>query len=410
MRTTQARAGRLLPMGAGDPHLDSHLQRHGWLPEHQPARLLDAVESSGLTGRGGVAFPVHRKLRAVAQGRRPVLVANGAEGEPASGKDRALLTRAPHLVLDGLQVAAQTVGAARAIAYVQPGPALTSVRRALDERERARTDWLTVQLVAAGEGFVSGQESAVVRALDGGPALPRSIPPRLFEKGVGGRATLVQNVESLAHLALISRYGPTWFREVGTPDEPGTMLCTVSGAVALPGVLEVPLGTPIADVLARGGQATAPLRGLLVGGYHEAWLSAAQAATLRLSAADLAPAGAVPGAGVVIALAQDACPLATSARVVRYLAGQSARQCGLCLNGLPALADTLAVLAGTGWAPDVPARAHQLTALVDGRGACVYPDGTVRPVRSMLATFPDELDAHSRGWCLAGLTARGGGS
>lgn len=396
--------GRLLTATPAD--LAAHRARHGPLPSVAADQLLDEVERSGLTGRGGARFPVHRKLRAVARGRRPVVIANGAEGEPASSKDKTLLTRAPHLVLDGLQVAAQAVGARRAIVYCHAGPALAALERALDERAVGRVDRLPVELIQAHGGFVSGQESAVVRAVEGGPALPRSIPPPVFQKGVDGRATLVQNVETLAHLALIARYGAAGFREAGTRDEPGTMLCSVSGAVARPGVVEVPLGTPIRQVLAAAGGADGPLRAVLVGGYHGAWLTPAQADRLQLSAADLAPVGAAPGAGVVLALSQEHCPLQASASLLGYLADASARQCGPCLNGLPALAATVTDLARLGWPPGLRDRARQLIGLVDGRGACKHPDGTARLARSVLTAFPEELDAHSRGRCLASRPAR----
>ena len=395
-------AARLLPRPGDAPDLAGHLRRHGPPPALSAGRLLEQVELSGLTGRGGAAFPLHRKLRAVAAGRRPVVVANGAEGEPASRKDHALLTRAPHLVLDGLQAAAAAVGARRAVAYVQ-ADALGAVRQALAERQ----DRVAVELAEAPDGFVTGQESAVVRAVDGGPALPRSSPPRVYEKGVSGRPTLVSNVETLAHLALVARHGADWFRQVGTAAEPGTMLCTVSGPAGVPAVVEVPLGTPLSQVLALAGEPAERLRGLLVGGYHGAWLTGEEADRLALSAAELAGAGAVPGAGVLIPLDAGHCPLTVTARVVHYLADSSARQCGPCLNGLPALADTLSTLATVSWGRDVPARLEHLSRLVAGRGACSHPDGTVRLVRSVLSAFPDELDAHSRGTCLA--RARTGG-
>lgn len=383
------------------PDLATHLHHLGGLPAISAARLLDEVERSGLTGRGGAGFPVHRKLRTVASGRHPVVVANGSEGEPASGKDVELMVRSPHLVLDGLQTAAHAVGARRAIAYVKPGPALTSLRRALDERRRAGGDAIAVELVPAQEGFVSGEESAVVRAIDGGPGLPRATPPRVFQKGVGGRPTLVQNVETLCHLALLTRYDADWFRQAGTADEPGTMLCTVSGEVVRPGVVEVALGTPVRDVLAAAGGSLDRLRGVLVGGYHGAWMTTQEAGALAMSVASLTPIGASPGAGVVLALGDGACPLMVSAGVVGYLAEQSARQCGPCLNGLPAMARALQALSGTRWSSGLVGRLEELVGLVDGRGACHHPNGTVRLVRSVLTTFPDELDAHAHGACLA---------
>lgn len=384
---------RLLDGGAS---LLEHRARFGPLPTTTARRLLDEVDASGLTGRGGARFPLATKLRAVAAGRRPVVVANGAEGEPASRKDRTLMHRSPHLVLDGLASAAHAVGAGQALAYVHPAAA-PAMRRAAAER----SDRVPVEVVTAAEAFVSGQETAVVRSLGGGPALPRSAPPRVFERGLRGRPTLVSNVETLAQLALVARYGADEFRRLGTAAEPGTMLCTVTGTDGRPVVVEAALGTPVADVLQRGGCApTVPA--LLVGGFHGAWVTGDEARSLRLSAASLAPTGAAPGAGVLLALAPGRCPLQVSAGIVRYLADSSARQCGPCLSGLPALARTLAAMAQLGWSTELVGRASQLTRSVAGRGACAHPDGTVRLVRSVLQTFGPDLDAHADGRCLAG--------
>ena len=384
---------RLLAATARD--LDSHLHRNGPLPDHGD-HLLSTVEESGLTGRGGAGFPAWRKLAAVrGAGRHPVVVANGAEGEPASDKDATLLRTAPHLVLDGLQLAAEAVGADRAYVYTGTTDAL---RRALAERRRDR---VRPELVAAPDGFVSGEESAVVAAIEGRPALPRDKRRRVVEYGVGGRPTLVQNVETLAHLALIARYGAGWFREQGTDTEPGTFLATVGGAVRRPAVYEAPYGVPLERLLARAGGASEPLQAVLVGGYHGGWVPADRT-DVAMARATLAPFGASPGAGVVVALPASRCGLVESARIAAYLARQSARQCGPCLNGLPRLADTLTRLAHGGRDPGLPHEVSRLAGLVAGRGACHHPDGTARFVRSSLAVFGPEVAAHLGGWCTAG--------
>ena len=209
---------RLLPAAPED--LRAHLARYGPTPyRNQPGALIGDVEASGLTGRGGAAFPVHRKLAAVARAGvrqgRTVVVANGAESEPASRKDELLLQLAPNLVLDGLQLTAEAVGATEAHLYLHhaPGP---QILRALAERNARGLDRLAVTITQAPPRFLAGQETAVVNRLGGGPALPIFQPPRVSERGLGGAPTLVQNVETLAHLALIARYGPRWFRAVGT--------------------------------------------------------------------------------------------------------------------------------------------------------------------------------------------------
>ncbi|TNM69338.1 hypothetical protein FHN55_03175 [Streptomyces sp. NP160] len=409
--------------------LAGHLALVGPLPgaaELPAQRVVELALEAGLTGRGGAAFPAGRKLAALlgarARGASPVVVANGAEGEPASSKDHALLAHAPHLVLDGLALAVRAVGGAAggtgAHLYA-PVEVLRCLAPVL--AERAAVDEVSAEPAVAPDRFVAGQSSAVAAAVAGGPALPRTPwpPPRLVGSGTArrpGRPTLVMNVETLAHLALLARHGAAWFRSAGTADEPGTRLVTVSGAVRSPQVTEVPGGAPLRDVLARAGGPTEPLTALLVGGYHGGWVPYGERAPhtedLPHSRAALAPWGADPGAGVVIALPAHACGLRAGADVVRYLAGQTAGQCGPCVNGLPTLAEHLAALADAGARePSRPhsreglqrrvSELHRVAGLVEGRGACHHPSGSVRLVRSTLMTFADDVQAHLAGGCLA---------
>jgi NADH:ubiquinone oxidoreductase subunit F (NADH-binding) len=396
---------RLLPgHGAVPVRLADHLRRHGPPPYHGTgSALIDTVAAAGLTGRGGAAFPVHRKLAAVAGQQRPVVIGNGAEGEPASGKDQALLWLCPHLVLDGLQLAAETVGAATAGLYVRRGQRLhRHLWSALSERAAARLDPVPVDIIGAPPRFLAGEESALASVVAGGASLPRQKPPLPSERGVAGRPTLVQNVETLAHLALIARYGAGWFRSAGTPAEPGSMLATVHRPGSRPDVIEVALGTPLRDLTA--GRGPAP-QAVLVGGYHGAWLATAEAWDLPLANAALRPAGAFVGAGVVAALPADRCGLAETARVARYLALESSGQCGPCFNGLPRMATALAELARPGRPQAARAALADLerwAGLVEGRGACHHPDGTARLIRSSLRVFGDEAALHARGRCSGG--------
>lgn len=391
--------GRLL--GAAHTDLWAHAAEHGRVPHLPQDRLIEIVRDAGLTGRGGAGFPTHLKMAAVRRpaGERtrfPVVVGNGAEGEPASAKDRTLLERAPHLVLDGLQLAATAVGAPKAYLYVRATMAGRLVR-AVEERRAAGWDRVPVVVHRAQEAFLSGEESAVVSALNGGRAVPRDKLRRVTESGVGGAPTLVQNVETLAHLALLARHGAGWFRQVGTARDPGTFLATVSGPVSAPGVFEFPYGVPLGALLAAAGGPVAPLRAVLVGGFHGAWLPAA--VDVPVSREGLAPYGASPGAGVVIPLAAGECGLARTAQIVGYLAGAGAKQCGPCRNGLPRLAETLAALARMAADPSLPAGVARLAALVHGRGACGHPDGTVRLIRSAMTVFAGDVTAHLHGTC-----------
>jgi NADH:ubiquinone oxidoreductase subunit F (NADH-binding) len=397
------RLPRLLPAGfaAGPASLASHLARYGPPGPSGPGgrragALIEEVARSGLTGRGGAAFPTARKLAAVAGGRQPVVVANGTEGEPGSAKDKVLLARSPHLVLDGAVRAAEMVGASQAVIVVHRS-AREIVEDAAAERGRAGIDRVQVQVVTAADGFVAGEASAVLHWIERGLPTPTRKPPRLSQRGLGRMPTLVQNVETLAHLALIGRYGPAWFRAVGTPQEPGSMLVTILGAVREPCVREVAIGTPLGEVLSLAGGASAPLQALLLGGYFGTWVSAAAATALPFSSAGLAALGAGVGAGLIAALPQDACGLAETARVVRYLADESAGQCGPCLFGLDAIAGEFLRVAEGRTADLAPLR--RWLGQVDGRGACGHPDGTVRLVRSAITAFGPELEQHARGWC-----------
>ncbi|MEU9078745.1 NADH-ubiquinone oxidoreductase-F iron-sulfur binding region domain-containing protein [Kitasatospora sp. NPDC048538] len=390
--------------------LAEHLQRYGPPPSASGRRaaawVIGAVEEAGLTGRGGAAFPTGRKLRSVAERRgRAVVVANGMESEPASDKDAALLDLAPHLVLDGAALAATATGASAVhlcLPHTRPGQ-VERLTEAAEERRRAGVDRLPVRVHALPHHYVSSEATSLVNWLNGGDARPSAAPPRAFEKGVGGRPTLVDNVETLAHLALIARYGPQWFRAAGTPDAPGTTLVTVCGTVRGPGVREIPLGTPVRAVLDAAGGPSEPLRAVLVGGYFGSWLPLA-AADLPFSAPGLAEAGAAPGAGVLAALPANACGLAETARVLGYLGAQSARQCGPCRFGLPAVADDFTRLATGHTDPHLLERLRRRTGLLAGRGACRHPDGASRLAASALDVFADDVDHH----VLHGPCARAG--
>lgn len=389
---------RLLADGDGG-RLDRHVARHGRMPSLDPGQVIGLARDAGLTGRGGAGFPVWRKLSAVAgSGRDTVVVANAAEGEPASGKDKALLAYQPHLILDGLQLAARAVGARTARFYGLSG-VLPGVRALLESRREAGLDAVPVMLHAAPDAFVAGEKSAVAAAVSGRGAVPGDKLVRTTGTGL-----LVQNVETLAHLAMIGRYGAGWFRSQGTADEPGTFLATVGGAVAEPGVIEAAYGVTLGELLAGAGGPVAPLGAVLVGGYHGGWVPPDPA--LRVSRAGLAPFGASPGAGVVVALPSSACGLVETARIAGYLAGQVSGQCGPCVNGLPRLADTLGLLAARRAAPGLPAEVARLAALVSGRGACRHPDGTARLIESALRAFAADVAAHLAGRCLAEEVAR----
>jgi NADH:ubiquinone oxidoreductase subunit F (NADH-binding) len=404
--TTLRRVDRLLPdraSGPADPGLSSHLARHGPLPippGDDPVwaeALLAEVAAAGLTGRGGGGFPAAAKWEAVRRtGRRPVVVVNAMEGEPASAKDRALLAWSPHLVLDGAALVAALSGARSVVVCVADDrdASARSVRLAVAERSRAGAA-LETTVRRPPARYVTGEESALVHWLTAGDARPvlrvdKSVPLRL-----GRRPVLLHNVETLAQVALVARHGSAWFRRAGTGDAPGSTLVTVSGAVRTPGVVEVELGTPVDEVVGRCDP-TGPMAGYLVGGYGGAWLPPGLAST-PLAPAPLARVGATLGVGIVVALAKDACGIAETARITRWMAGESAGQCGPCVYGLPAIADDLELLAAGRADPGAVGRIDERARSIAGRGACRHPDGVVRMVRSALEVFASDAAAHAAG-------------
>ncbi|WP_422936087.1 NADH-ubiquinone oxidoreductase-F iron-sulfur binding region domain-containing protein [Sinomonas sp. P47F7] len=394
---TRLGTGRLF--AAGGVTLAAHEAAYGPRPLRWTREgLLRELEASGLTGRGGAGFPAWRKLGSVGNGRRPVVVANGAEGEPLSHKDAALLRHAPHLVLDGLVTAGEAVGATELFLYATAGT-LSRVEAALAERR----DRVPVKLVEAPKAFISGEASAVVNALETGAALPKDKPARLGVSGYRGRPTLLHNVETLAQLALVARYGAEWFRSEGSSDDPGSRLFSVGGDVPAETVVEAPGGATLRELLELGGVDPEFATAVLVGGYHGAWVPA-DAFDLPVTARGLQRYGASPGAGVLMVLARERCGLETAARVTRYLAESSARQCGPCMFGLPAMADVLERIAAGERTPWLAAEAERFAGLVAGRGACHHPDGSAKFVRSSLTVFRDEVQAHLAGTC----TAHGG--
>jgi len=357
------------------------------------------LEAAGLLGRGGAAFPVGRKWRTVAErrGGGAVVLPNGAEGEPISHKDRSLMSMRPHLVLDGAVLAADAVGAREIVLYVgtEHRSAKSAITRAVAERGAELAG--RVRLVEAPVGYVSGEESAAVHFVNAGDARPTAVPPRPFERGIGGHPTLVQNVESLAHAALIARFGAGWYQSAGTGPTRGTALITVGGAAARPGVREIALGTSLGDVASNAGVDLRNVSAVLLGGYFGTWIPAHEAAGLALDPPALRANGRSFGCGAMAFLPGSACAVGATARIIAYMAAQSARQCGPCVFGLGAMSEAIGRLAASRPAGDDVARLERWAGMIRGRGACRHPDGVVGLLLSALQVFPEEFARHGRG-------------
>ncbi|MGF2945630.1 NADH-ubiquinone oxidoreductase-F iron-sulfur binding region domain-containing protein [Mycobacterium sp. Lab-001] len=375
--------------------------RGGYQALAAPDALLDDVERSGLQGRGGAAFPLAVKARAVRDngraGRGAVVVANGEEGEPASIKDRWLLRHRPHLVLDGLRLAAAMVGTHRAHVYVSDPESARSVETALAELESGALGDLTVELWDVEPTYIAGEETALTRFINGGPATPTDKPPRPFESGVGGRPTLVSNVETLANLPYLQRHGSAEFRSLGTSLSPGTFLATLTGGSRQAGLYEIPYGLPFTELLALQSISPERVRGALLGGYFAGLLNRG-VLDVTLDHETLRGLGSGLGCGAIAVITDD-CPVAVAASVLAYFDRENAGQCGSCFNGTAAMAAVTGALRdGAAGAEDL-GRLQRWSVTLRGRGACATLDAATNVAASLLDQFPGEVAHHLDNAC-----------
>ncbi|UXA06079.1 hypothetical protein KXD96_24930 [Mycobacterium sp. SMC-2] len=387
--------------GQGREDLAAYRNLGGYRPLADSDGLLSEVETSGLVGRGGAAFPLAVKLRTVRDNGRladgAVVVANGEEGEPASVKDRWLLRNRPHLILDGLRLAAAMVGAERAYVYVSDPEAAHSVGAALGELDPAALGNVTVEMSTVQPGYVAGEETAAVRAINGGPAKPTDKPPRPFESGVDERPTLVSNVETLANLPFLQRHGSAAFRSQGTSLSPGTFLATITGAGRTPVLYELPLGLPFTELLALHGVSPDHVRGALMGGYFAGLLNRSVLET-TLDHETMRRLGSGLGCGAISVITDD-CPVAVAASVLAYFDRENAGQCGSCFNGTAAMAAVACALRDDAATAEDVQRLRRWSVLLRGRGACATLDAATNVAASLLAQFPGEVTAHLDGTC-----------
>jgi NADH:ubiquinone oxidoreductase subunit F (NADH-binding) len=393
---------RLLRQGDEDSEdFAEYRKQGGYQPLDGVDHLLGEVDLSGLLGRGGAAFPMAVKVRAVRDnGRRrggTVVVANGEEGEPASIKDRWLLRHRPHLVLDGLRLAARMAEATRAHVYVSDRRAAESVETALAEVDAALLDGIAISVVAVEPSYVAGEETAAVRVLNGGPAKPTDKPPRPFEEGVAGLPTLVSNVETLANLPFLHRHGAAAFRRHGTSTSPGTFLATITGAGRPPALYEIPHGVAFSDLLRVHGVPADQVSGVLMGGYF-AGLVNRDMLDATLDHESLRRLNSGLGCGAIAILTDD-CPVAVAASVMAYYDRENAGQCGSCFNGTAAMsAVTEALRDGVATDEDL-ARLERWSVVLRGRGACATLDGATNLATSLLAQFPQMVASHLENGC-----------
>jgi NADH:ubiquinone oxidoreductase subunit F (NADH-binding) len=329
------------------------------------------------------------------------VVANGEEGEPTSLKDRYLLRVRPHLVIDGMLRTARAVGATDLVIYLADHTAERSALLALTELDESdvRVDaGIEIEVVAVERSYIGGEETAAVRAIDGGPAKPTTKPPRPFEIGVSGEPTLVQNVETIANVPFIALHGDEGFRAYGTERSPGTILFTACGRCTAPGLYEIPLGLPMAEIFDLAGGFSESPRGFLMGGYFAGMLGA-RGVELPVTYDELREAGSGLGCGAVTAFGVHDCPVCVAAEVMSYFSDEQSGQCGVCTRGTASMADALQALAVATAKEEQLRNLARWSQSLRGRGACALLDGAATLAATLLREFPGIVDAHLRSCC-----------
>ena len=375
--------------------LAAHTEIFGPLPRMSADELIAMASEVDLRGQGGAAFPFARKLKAVIDtakksGQPTIVVVNATEGEPGSFKDKMLMIRSPYLILSGAALVAEAIEADEIIVGVTSNElANRSIEAAIAAEPGLRK---MVRIVQQPERFISGESGALVRGINGKKPVPPGRKTLVAERGVDDLPTLLSNASTFAQLSVLALLGPSRFASVGVPEEPGTVLLSVSGSAKHPAVVECPTGVPLGAVLdicqAPAGD------GVLIGGYHGMWLDAEAAYQVPIGREGLAAAGGTFGTGIVLPLGDGTCPLGEVSRIANYLAGESAGQCGPCKLGLPSIARALAAIVDGSGGIEALDAARRAAAAVSGRGACFHPDGTTRFVLSALEVFTEDLAEH----------------
>lgn len=353
----------------------------------QAEEFLSVLEVSGLTGHGGAHFPVARKIRSAMQSPAGgTVVANAAEGEPGSAKDAALWQFRPHLLIDGLLIVAQLIQAKRLVIWIHNDERAShrSIIEALKEREASGSS-VQIEILTMPARYTSGENSSVIAGVRGQEIAPRYRLDKARPWGLGHPAILSHNSETLARVAMVRRYGVEAARY---------HLLTAIGMDRRT-VIEASSSDTYGQVLTNieGNPPT------LFGGYGATWMPWDSVKHLQCDPATLRATGMSFGAGIIGILPEESCPIVETGRVLTWMAGQSARQCGPCFRGLADVAQRWNDFSKGSISPDEYHTMLMRIGLIPGRGGCAHPDGTIRLARSALTFFADEVENHLEGKC-----------
>jgi NADH:ubiquinone oxidoreductase subunit F (NADH-binding) len=389
-----------------------------------PDAVVELLLASGLRGRGGAGFPTGRKWASVREGGSELgdrfAVANGAEGEPGTFKDRALLASNPYQVLEGLAVAAETIGAVHAFVAIKAsfGEQRAALDRALDEmRGEGLLGDVPMTIVEGPDEYLFGEEKALLAVIEGDDPLPRLFPPYLHglfatrpQVGwsaetsiddiprVGSNPTLVNNVETLANVGPILERGVDWYRSLGTDESPGHAICTVVGDVRRAGVAEVPLGTPLDAVIVEVSGGTRPGRSFkaALSGVANPVITA-EHVDVPVSYEGMEAIGTGLGACGFIVYDDTADMAAVARSVSRFLFVESCGQCPPCKLGTGEVTDLLdELLAGRATESDIEQIGARLLTVTDAN-RCFLGEQEQRVIGSLLRAFAEDFVTHLEG-------------
>lgn len=375
-----------------------------------PAEVIAEVRDAGLRGRGGSGFPTSVKWEKVATHRlaEKYVVANGSEGEPGSHKDHFLIETNPHQILEGIIIAAYAVKARKAFFFIKESfpDGISILRSAREEAIKEGflgdrilgTDFsLDIEIFVGPSAYIAGEETALLESLEGKAPKPRPKPPGYpTDRGLYHCPTVVNNVETFAHVPHILRNGPEWFRSKGTPKSPGTMVFAVTGSVRTPLIVELPLGTSLrmlVEDLAGGPVPGESLAGFYPGGPSFGILPGKDL-EVALDYDALRGLGSGIGSGGIIALSDQDCPVATAAEFSRFYEVGSCGQCPPCRIGTENLYELLESVENGKGSNETITRIQKITQLIKGRGNCGLITASAYSVETLLKHFPDAIDEH----------------
>lgn len=380
-----------------------------WIKEGRPTDLIEEVKASGLRGRGGAGFPTGVKWGFVPQdtGKPVYLCVNGDESEPGTFKDREILEKDPHQLLEGVGLTCFAIGSHTAYLYLRCefAAGIRILEKAVEEATEAGLFGknvggsgfdLDVHVHVGAGAYICGEETSLLNSIEGVRPYPRNKPPFPAIEGLFGCPTIINNVESIASVTHIAKKGGAWYAELGHPEDPGTRLWCVSGHVARPGVFEIETGFSLSELIEgpcggmRDGKA---LKAVIPGGSSSRVLTAEEVARVTMDTPTIKEVGSSLGSAGIIVLDEDTDMVDAVLNLMRFYAHESCGQCTPCREGTPWVVKILErIQGGKGRTEDLELL-HDIAHNMEGRTVCALADGACWPLTSIVDKFRHEFEA-----------------